>query len=347
MCVVAGVAHTHAQTSVVVTVPTQGLAEMQALTQHIDALATELTEHANHTRVLLGAIEATMSRVVDSDSLSVVTKPVAVPTMSLLEGVAFDTERRVWSMRYRTTQMDPRQDLNRFTRILYLSKDGNMQRGDPDNPCLEAGVVGTACLTLFEQRYFSPPVAALNGESILAGDRLKWTSSIVNVTVLTDDTSLVQTLLIEIPHAEMRRHLAREEVHQSALWGEQKQYVFGIGMLFLAAEAGKHVVISDVFSIIENSAQKLTVSALDAYSVATFAEFYSSVVAAHNFRTISITYVLQAGETLVDIDVAMRSARRGAVPPGPWARIDTHACSAAQVVLEANTLQTCLGTQRM
>jgi len=328
---------------VLVTVPSQSMAQMQALTRSVDEFASEASARANSSRVLLGAIEATMSRVVDAESLSVVTTPVSVPTMSLLDRVSFDAERRVWTMRYRTTRMDPAQELNRFQRILYLSKKGNMARGDPGNPCLAEGV-GPACLAAFAARYHSAPVGP---GAAAEDDRLVWapgTSALVTATVEPVADSLVQTVVLEIPHDAMRGELAAEHTHHSELWGDQKRYVFGIGMLFLAKEAGRHVVISDVFSVVESSAQKLAISALDAYSVATFAEFYSMVVTAKQFHIVSITYVVpvgQPGETFQGVDVAMRP-RGGA----EWTKVGSAECAAAQTVLDGG-LTECLGTTQM
>ena len=323
-------------TPVLVTVATQSMPAMQALTRQIDEVA-----QAESTRVLLGAIEATMSRVVDSDSLSVVTRPVAVPTMSLLSGVSFNAENRVWTMSYRTTRMDPQQELNNFRRVLYLSKQGNMPRGDPKNPCLAEGVTDTTCVTAFDAEYLTPATPASDG------DRLAGSASYATVSVEDKENSLEQTITVSIPHAQMRSQLASEQVVESELWGAQKRYVFGIGMLFLAAEGGRHVVISDVFTVIESSAQKLTVSAENSYSVATFAEFYTSVVRgevpAQDFRTVSITYVLKAGEHLQKIDVAMRAAGGTA---GDWQTVSDVTCTATQAVLEGG-LQACLGAKNM
>ena len=335
-------------TPVLVTVATQSMEEMQYLTKRIDWAAngglTSGSESGSESmRVLLGAIEATMSRVVDSDSLSLVSRPVAVPTMSLLDGVSFNADTRVWTMSYRTTRMDPQQGLNNFQRVMYLSRNGNMPRGDPENPCLAEGVTDKTCVEAFNTRYHTPDVDAADPNA----DRLAMIAEYAVVTVADTENSLQQTITVTIPHAHMRDSLASTHTYESELWGVQKRYVFGIGMLFLAPGGGGHVVISDVFTVIESSAQQLTVSAEDAYSVASFAEFYTSVVRGEDttpdFRTVSITYVLQADEHLQRIAVAMRPAQGTAEQ---WVEVGLAECAAAQEVLAAG-LQACLGVQKI
>ena len=69
-----------------VTVQSKDQTSMEELTQKVDA---EVRVGASGpSRVTLGAIEATMSRVVDSDSPFVVAHPPTVPTLALLQDIA-------------------------------------------------------------------------------------------------------------------------------------------------------------------------------------------------------------------------------------------------------------------
>lgn len=312
---------------VVVTVATQNLQEMQALTRHIDAVASSVSEQGNATRVLLGAIEATMSRVVDSESAYLAKEVQTVPTMTLLEEVAFDPESRVWSFEYRSMVM-PEEDLNAYKRILYVSKAGNMNKGDTQNPCLghaadaaegavEGAVEGAAgavagavsaaqCVEDLKAAYYVGPAASATADSLSLPRPWEFGDCVacqISVDLQPTENSVEQRLVITIPHETVRRFLARNETHVSEVWGEQRQYTFGIGMLF--AGNNKHLVISDQFAVIENSIEQVALSKLNTYSIAKHVSFWSSVAAGTDLRIVNVEYLLEKGQTLQKIDVSM------------------------------------------
>jgi len=80
--------------AVVVSVQSQSQEAMAALTASIDAEA----QH-NPNRMVLGAIEATMSRVVDSDSLFPEEKIRSTPVMARLTDMRYDNATQSWNVR--------------------------------------------------------------------------------------------------------------------------------------------------------------------------------------------------------------------------------------------------------
>ena len=298
----------HAQ-PVVVTVATQNLQEMQELTKQIDAVSYSLSEHGNATRVLLGAIEATMSRVVDSENSYLASQVQTVPTMTLLQSVDFDENTRTWQFKY--DSMVVQNDLNSYQRILYLSKGGNMDRGDTQNPCLGTtddggNVPGDQCVTALTQQYYVANVAA---QAASTSDRLNLADIStcaecdVTVDVVDHENTVKQTITISIPHMTVRDRLAKTETYNSVTWGDQRMYSFGIGMLFVGS--GKHVVISDKFSIIENSIEQVSLTKFNTYSIAKHMSFWSSQAAETDIRIVTIEYLLEEGFSLQKIDVSM------------------------------------------
>ena len=66
----------------------------------------------------LGAIQATMSRIVDVESPYLVTVPQSVPTLTLLSDVSFDPDQQLWTMTYETMRADPSGQINDYKRVL-------------------------------------------------------------------------------------------------------------------------------------------------------------------------------------------------------------------------------------
>lgn len=288
---------------VVVTVATQNLQEMQALTEHIDAVASSTSEHGNATRVLLGAIEATMSRVVDSESTYFVAPTPTVPTMTLLEEVDFDPETRIWTFEYRSMVM-LEGDLNEYKRILYVSKAGNMNKGDTQNPCLATEVSAAQCVADLKTTYYVDPAASAASDSLGLGAVFEGCEACsIGVSVQPAENSVEQRIVLTIPHATVRGFLAKTETQNSVVWGEQRLYTFGIGMLF--AGRGKHVVISDKFSIVENSIEQVALTKFNTYSVAKHMSFWSSQAVNTAINIVTFEYLLEQGQELEKVDVSM------------------------------------------
>jgi hypothetical protein len=88
--------------------------------------------------------------------------------MTLLEEVAFDPESRVWSFQYRSMVMLA-EDLNAYKRILYVSKAGNMNKGDTQNPCLATEVSAAQCVADLKTTYYVDPAASAASDSLGLG----------------------------------------------------------------------------------------------------------------------------------------------------------------------------------
>lgn len=249
---------------------------MEELTQKVDAEV--LVGASGPSRVTLGAIEATMSRVVDSDSPFVVAHPPTVPTLALLQDIAYDKDSASWTLRYRTEQSDAADELNHYDRILYATKEGSAEVGDLHNPCLAQDVTAAACVTALKTSYVAADALVAGG-----GDSLSLTTGSVTpaitVDITTEENSSVQTLELNIPHAAIRNHLASEEVTQHPVLGDQTTWRFGIGMVFMGSHAEQsNIVLHDTFNLVEISNQLVTVSKSNSYSIAKHVSFYTQRV---------------------------------------------------------------------
>jgi hypothetical protein len=98
---------------------------------------------------LLGAMEATQSSVVDVENIDAlmpyeITHVQSVPTLSLLDSVAFDNVTEEWSFTYETMALDTgvHGQINSYYRVLYLTRtEHNVGASDTANMCLQPGMV--------------------------------------------------------------------------------------------------------------------------------------------------------------------------------------------------------------
>ena len=147
----------------VVSVQSQDQDSMEALTKKVDAEV--MLGASGASRVTLGAIEATMSRVVDSDSPFVVGNPPSIPSMALLNDITYDESSTSWTLQYQTEQSDSADELNHFSRILYASKQGSVQLGDLHNPCLSQSA-GASCVAALKSDYIVADDAVAGADSL-------------------------------------------------------------------------------------------------------------------------------------------------------------------------------------
>ena len=115
------VAMVRATNPVLVSIQTQDQASMDALTRAIYDIAVSGSGGAD--RVMLGAIEATASRVVDVNSPTLATLPETLPTLSLLDTISYDSTDLAWTVKYRTSRVDGPGHINSFHRHLYDDDD--------------------------------------------------------------------------------------------------------------------------------------------------------------------------------------------------------------------------------
>ena len=316
--------------TVLVTVQSQTQEDMDALTAQVDAQGD----------VTLGAIEATMSRVVDVDHPYLATVPQSVPTLTLLGDVVFDAELQRWTLTYETMRADPSGQINDFSRVLYFTT-GNLVVGDTRNPCLTPQVDDGLCLTELGATYAVLGGAApVPGTDYLAFDGTAAPAACSAVceitTTLTDDPlSARQTLQVVIPHSVIRGLLATRSEHTSPLYGLRTEYSFGIGILFVGA--GNNMVVFDAFDIIENSHEQVAFSKLNSYAVARHVSFWTEVAAKDPLlRIASVEYLLDKGQRLQDITAALNGRA-----------INASDCAAMQARVDALSDPLCITQHRL
>lgn len=291
--------------TVLVTVQSQTQEDMDALTAQVDAQA----QGEGPARVTLGAIEATMSRVVDVDSPYLVTVPQSVPTLTLLGNVEFDPENQLWTLTYETMRADASGQINDYKRVLYMTRKNNLVQGDTRNPCLIPAADDAACLTELAVSYavLNDVIPTPLADSLTSDGTMKeGCSDVCRVVSSVDDQPLsaMQTLTLKIPHSVVRDILATRTVHVHPLYGERTQYSFGVGMLFMTA--GNNMVVFDAFDVIENSHDQVAISKLNSYAVARHVSFWTEV-ASHDprLRIATVEYLLDKGQQLVKISAAL------------------------------------------
>ena len=317
--------------SVLVTIQTKTQEEMDALTAAIDE---DMQDLSGTMRTTLGAIEATMSRVVDVDSAYLQTVPRSVPTLGLLNDIAYDTSEGVWTFTYQSMRIDPNDTINQFNRVLYLTKNGNGNIGDTNNVCLNTATSNADCISSLMGSYTVPMTLQegadfLEFPGVLANDEI--TSTITNT-----ENSLLQVISIQIPHERIRNYvngiepLARYEEIIHPIEGTRKHYIFGIGMLFYGA--GNNQIVFDQFNLIENNREQLAIARQNSYSIARHVSFWSKQVQNdHNIRVLEIEYVLEAGHTLQSIDASINGET-----------LQTAQCEEMQSLIDAMEDKTCL-----
>lgn len=297
--------------SVLVTVQTKSYAEMDALTAAIDAAAEDI---GGPTRSTLGVIEATASRVVDVDSPYLQTVPQSVPTLAMLSDVHYDLAENKWTFTYQSMRIDPNDPINQFKRVLYLTKrvtnDGpQWSTGDSANTCLLSSTTNTVCLDNLEQQYTVPQSLQEDNDYLVFAETEGVTSTVTNV-----ENSLLQNIVITIPHARIREYVEIDSVNMSPLSYEQEivhpiegartQYTFGIGMLFYGS--GTNQVIFDQFHLIENNRDQLAISRETSYSVARHVSFWTQRVQQDpTTRIVLVEYLLDTGHVLNSINASI------------------------------------------
>ena len=285
-----------AATPVLVSIQTQDQASMDALTRAIDDISVSGTGGAD--RVMLGAIEATASRVVDVDNPTLATMPETVPTLSLLDTISYDSAQHTWTLSYRTSRVDGTGRINSFRRHLYTSKLGAVETGDTHNPCLVQGVDNAACLDAMKTAYVISPSATPDA------DTLRVDEAGIGVTVDDVEHTMQQIITITIPHEAIYNELAQREAYTHPVDGERVQYSFGIGMLFTGA--ANNIVFFDNFHLVEVSNQLVSVDKSNSYSIARHVSFWTSQIESiPSIYIATIEYTLDDGHLLETIDATV------------------------------------------
>ena len=310
---------------VLVTIESQSQEEMDQLTEAVD---TSSIDPNGPMRTTLGAIEATMSRVVDVDSPYLTTVPQSMPTLTKIDDIAFDEANNVWTFKYKSMAIDPSNTVNSFNRILYLSKNGNFGSNDNTNPCLSQTTTNAECLTALETSYFVPQQTLAAGTDYLtfSGD----SGNVQSTVTRPDPTSLIEEVVLTIPHSVIRDNVARRETTTHPTEGVQIQYTFGIGMAFVGE--GNNMIIFDTFTLIENNREQVAITRLNTYAVAKHVSFWTQQVQADSsIRLVHIEYLLDTGYSLSGITASINGNE-----------ITTADCDAMQAKLDAMENSHCI-----
>lgn len=331
-----------ASQEVLVSVQTGSQEDMDRLTSAVDQNA-----HSGASRVTLGAIEATMSRVVTVDNPYLTTAPKSIPTLQLINSVAFDSDLQHWTFVYKTMQRDASSSLNDYRRTVYftLTSGAEATTGDTRNPCLVAGVDDAACLAQVALNYLTakgPAPSAVTDNIVQDGTCSPSNYVGCSITITLDDEPLsaVQTMTVVIPHQLIRNTLAVKSEVVSPLYGTQTQYTFGIGMLFLTD--GNNMVVFDSFDILENSHEQLAISKRNSYSVAQHVSFWTQLAYEDaRVRVATIEYILDNGQTLLAIDASLNNrvvnATDCAIMQALVDKLDTPSCIAPRPLCTVST----------
>lgn len=282
---------------VVVSVQSQDVESMLGVTATI-------VNSTSHIRMTLGAIEATMARVVDENDAYLQSAVLAQPTLNLLNDIVFDASAQKWQFTFET--MDTSEfpgDVNKYKRLLYLSRsDSESLEGDTSNPCLDKETSNADCVNLLKSKYIT--AASANADS----DVLHFDANLgISVVVQTRPGSLLQTLNVSIPHSTLRNMLAYKKDVSHPTDGMRIQWSFGFGMLFLNADtAQSNVVIFHKMTILEQNNDLLQISQSTSYSVAQHVSFWTSRAAIDpTIYIATVEFLLAPNQQIVSLDATL------------------------------------------
>ena len=334
-------------TPVLLTVQTQSAERIHAIT-HPEIAQRQLLQ-----------LETTQSSLVDINEQYMATHVQSVPTLSLLNDIAFDKETEIWTFTYETMAVDssvPGQ-INRYYRVLYLTRAGHdVGASDTLNPCLAAKTSYAQCLRSLRSDYIVLETSA-SAQDESARDRLEtntWTcvdcpgsAKTVETTLEQRQFSATQTLTLRIPHGVIRTALARQRNAtraDSAAFtelGTQPALDFGIGMMFLPqpdvntqASAPNNLLIYDMFTVLENTFEQLAIMKQTSYSIATHVAFWTAAAQTDpRIRVVSIEYLLDLGHLFTDVKVAVNNG--SLTDGGEMVPITAADCAEMQALVDA------------
>jgi len=332
---------------ILLTVQTQSAERLHAIT-HPEVAHRQLLQ-----------LETTQSSLVDVNEQYMATRVQSVPTMSLLNDVAFNNESEVWTFTYETMAVDssvPGQ-INRYYRVPYLTRAGHdVGASDTQNMCLNAGTSYAQCLRNLRSDYIVLEDSA-SAQEETQRDRLQsntWNCSTcpgggktVETTVQAHPFSAMQTLMLQIPHSVIRTALARlrnaTRADSSSFLelGTQPALDFGIGMMFLPhpdvntqASPPSNLLIFDMFTVLENTFEQFGIMKQTSYSIATHVAFWTAAAQSDaRIRVVTIEYLLDRGHLFTDVKVAINNG--SVTAGGSMVPITSADCEEMQALIDA------------
>lgn len=254
-----------------------------------EATQDQFAEGSRGSRVVLGAIEATMSRVVDSDSAYVEEKVISVPVMARLSEMTFDVHSQKWTIRYETMKHNPNSLTNTFHRLVYLTKKNvAVAAGDTTNPVLTGGDIDD-----LKNKYVTDLNADFLHDHFINDQNVE-----MQVTDLGAH-SLRQNLTITIKHDFLIQNLAKKSVSWAREYSNNlTTWTFGIGMIFTNMESNNKMLMFDNFHLYEQNVAFFNVIAETRYSLAQHVEFYALSVPDSSIRIAVFHFTLDTSKIL-------------------------------------------------
>ena len=282
-----------AASGVVVSVESQSQESMAAITARVDA-ESELPLHGSN-RVALGAIEATMSRVVDSESLYAEEAIRHMPLMARMSDMTF--EDGSWTITYQSMARSGVSATNAFNRILYFTrKEQPTVTGDVQNPMLQPALSRPDALDRLKAGYLVASNASYDEDFVTFDSADGITASIS----AAPEYSLRESIRISIPHDYLIKHMAVKGLdYDGPEHGNTTTWTFGIGMVF-TTDHGQNVVMFDRLHLYERNTELFEVRAETRYSLAQHVEFYALQVPDTEIQIAVFHFALAAGMQVED-----------------------------------------------
>lgn len=278
------------ESSVVVSVQSASHEEMLKLTEKIDQQTYDAASYQNtNTRTVLGAIEATMSRVEQTDAIFTYENIRSVPVMNRISDMEWLNSTQEWRVVYQSMINDPQEISNQFSRTIYFTrKNGNFSSGDTTNPML------TGSRTREER------LDQLKTDYIVLSDTVDNEIQILTTNV---SNSLLQTINITIPHVYLIQNLATKGIQlYPGETGNFTTWSFGIGMSFESSGASeRNIVMFDLFHLYDKSSEFMVINAETQYSIADSVEFYGVHVSDKDIKIGIFHFTVDSKYSLLDL----------------------------------------------
>lgn len=282
---------------VLVTIQSQNAENMDLLTKGIndDAMAIP-------SRMMLGALEATMSRIVDVEDPSLTVPTKNVPVLSILQNIDFNDETHTWTLKYETMRTDTANPLNQYSRVLYsTSKTTPIRAGDLNNNCLSTEGTKQACYDHLNAFY----TVSASLDPAFSVDSLELPGNLVT-EVIDIPFSQKQEIVITIPHTAIIDLIGQRSSRLHPTKGTQVEHELGIGILFVPKNGiGSNLIMFDSFHLIENSWQMVKFEKRTSYSIAEYVSFWTSRAADTSIYVAHVEFTLDVGHVIDEMFITV------------------------------------------
>lgn len=289
---------------VVVTVQTTGEQNMNLLTSSLNNQIENLESPGINARMPLGALETTMSRVVDSENAVNIAQIENPPMMTLIQDISYleDNLTPRYVIKYETLQTNSNENYVGYNRMLYFSAKDKTQIvvGDVGNICLDTETTNLNCLDYLKSHY------SIDDSIDLEEDFLQSFDETSGVFVEVEDMvhSQRQIITITIPYTAIHNVIGTEMSISHPIRGLERQYTFSIGMLFSPKDASSsRIIMYDVFHLMQNTNQIVTMEKTTSYSIAKYVSFWTTEAENKNIEVATMEFTLDGGHNLEELHI--------------------------------------------